>query len=94
MGGVEVENVNRSAPAPAGLRLSHQVTAEMPLELAEQPDVSPLVFERVATPSLVAPTAAAAVRHATVAADISTSRVIGAALDGWIPQFAPSKKEQ
>jgi general secretion pathway protein A len=83
---------DRAAPAPVSLNVSRPVTAGMPLEFAGQPDTSPLVSERVAMPGFAAPVAAAADRNANV--DVSTHAVIGVALDGRIPQLAPSKKDQ
>jgi general secretion pathway protein A len=86
------DHSDRVAPAPVALDVSGPATAEMPLVHAEQPDTSPLVFERVTTPRLAALNAASLDRNGNVATDVDTRRVIGAAQDDWIPQFTPSKK--
>jgi general secretion pathway protein A len=87
-----IDPPGQAAPSPLGLNVSSPVTAEMPLVLAEQPDISPLVFESVTTARLAALNAASVDRHVIVATDASTYRVVGATHGGWIPQFTPSKK--
>jgi general secretion pathway protein A len=86
------DHSDRVAPPPVALDVSGPASAEMPLVHAEQPDTSPLVFERVTTPRLAALNAASLDRNGNVATDVDTRRVIGAAQDDWIPQFTPSKK--
>jgi general secretion pathway protein A len=83
---------DRAAPAPVSLNVSRPATVGMPLMVAKQSDTSPLIFERVTTPSLAALNAASVDRNALGATDVSTRGVMGAAQGGWIPQFTPSKK--
>jgi general secretion pathway protein A len=84
---------NRATPTtPFGLNVLAPVTVEVPLVLSEEPDTSPLVFERVTSPGLAALNAAANRNVNFAATDASSRTVIGAAQDDWIPQFTPSKK--
>lgn len=84
MFGRRPDHLHRTAAAPVVLNVSRPATEEIPLVLAEQPDASALVLERVATPNLVA------------ADRVGPQTVLrySAALNDRIPQLAPLKKDK
>jgi general secretion pathway protein A len=82
----------QAAAAPPGFYVSGPVKAEKSLLLDRESETSPLVFERVATTSLVAAIAEAAGRNANAAAGVNTRKAIGAKHDGRISRL-PAKKD-
>jgi general secretion pathway protein A len=88
--GTRAGQPDRITPAPVGLDVSRPVTVRGPLVFAEEPDAPPLVVERGATPSHVAPAAAAAARNVI---GPQTGLRYRAALNDRIPQLAHPKKD-